>query len=471
MSDEERRLLDAIIEAPDDDAPRLVYADWLQSHGDPRGELIQLQCQLAAVPDDDRRRSIKIAENRLLAEHAATWTQPLHDLLPVPRGYVNYSFTFVRGFVEEATITLESLRRTEELFVAAPLLRRLRVIGDGFTGARIAPPRLDDVLDSPSLARLRALELALPGGGNLLAQAVAGASTLRELRELRIAGSVWGDQAVLFDATADLLVLDDTGARALATSPHLANVERLDLDSNRITTAGVHSIATGAWRLRELVLSHNAIDPAALADVLGGPALAELEVLALAGTKFGARDIATLVSSPSLAKLRDLDLEKCQLGAPGIAALCDALALPALRRLRLERNSLGDAGALALAACAALGNLTSFEAGHNRIGHKGAVALATTPHFANLERLLLNEPRWKPETAALFASSPTLANARIYLAGKLVARNKTRTAAREPAAKRTMRTAGATATTIAGDPVPTAAAARRARSATKRTPG
>ena len=31
MSDQERRLLDAIVEAPDDDAPRMVYADWLQA--------------------------------------------------------------------------------------------------------------------------------------------------------------------------------------------------------------------------------------------------------------------------------------------------------------------------------------------------------------------------------------------------------------------------------------------------------
>ena len=37
------QLLAAIIEDPDDDAPRLVYADWLQAQGDPRGELMQLQ--------------------------------------------------------------------------------------------------------------------------------------------------------------------------------------------------------------------------------------------------------------------------------------------------------------------------------------------------------------------------------------------------------------------------------------------
>ena len=125
--------------------------------------------------------------------------------------------------------------------------------------------------------------------------------------------------------------------------------------------------------------------------------------------------------------LVELDLESCTLGKTGISALCDAMAngaLPALRRLRLERNSIGDAGAHSLAECAALANLRELEAGHNRIGHKGGTALATSPHFRKLERVTLNEPRWKPEMTHLFADSPTLAAAKIYLAGKLIARAK-----------------------------------------------
>jgi uncharacterized protein (TIGR02996 family) len=40
-------LLAAILEAPDDDAPRLAYAEWLKQKGDARGELIVIQCALA----------------------------------------------------------------------------------------------------------------------------------------------------------------------------------------------------------------------------------------------------------------------------------------------------------------------------------------------------------------------------------------------------------------------------------------
>jgi uncharacterized protein (TIGR02996 family) len=40
---------------PDDDTPRLVLADWLEEHGDPRGEFVRVQCQLARLREDDLR--------------------------------------------------------------------------------------------------------------------------------------------------------------------------------------------------------------------------------------------------------------------------------------------------------------------------------------------------------------------------------------------------------------------------------
>jgi uncharacterized protein (TIGR02996 family) len=433
VTDEERGLLAAIVDAPDDDAPRLVYADWLQSRGDPRGELIQLQCQLAAAPDDDRRRAIRIRENKLLAAHAAEWRRPIESIVPENQLHL-CKFEHVRGFVEDATITLRCLPHLEDLFEVAPLLRRLRIVpgqlgADGYT-TKLEQPHLVP-LESPMFARLHALELALPGAGNAVATTIAAASTLRNLRELRIGASAWGDSINFYRATWQELIFDDTGAATLAASPHLAALQRLDLEANRIGLAGLDALSKGPWRLRELVLTQNLLDRAdarqrsnleILAHAFATPAFADLEVLALASMGLEPPAVTALVGGPHLAKLRDLDLERCHLGAAGTAALCDALKLPELRRLRLERNSLGDAGAIAIAGCAALANLTSFEAGHNRIGQKGAIALATSPYLAKLERLTLNEPRWKPETAAILAASTTLANTRIYLGGRLVAK-------------------------------------------------
>src|SRR5262249_7808777 len=51
---DEDALLRGIRAAPEDDLPRLVYADWLDDHGDAsRAELIRVQCRLAGLAEDD----------------------------------------------------------------------------------------------------------------------------------------------------------------------------------------------------------------------------------------------------------------------------------------------------------------------------------------------------------------------------------------------------------------------------------
>ena len=39
-----------IIESPDDDGPRLVYADWLEEQGDARAELVRIQEEMLTTP-------------------------------------------------------------------------------------------------------------------------------------------------------------------------------------------------------------------------------------------------------------------------------------------------------------------------------------------------------------------------------------------------------------------------------------
>ncbi len=49
--------LAAIIDRPDDDSLRLVYADWLEEHGEQkRAEFIRVQLDLATLPEGDERR-------------------------------------------------------------------------------------------------------------------------------------------------------------------------------------------------------------------------------------------------------------------------------------------------------------------------------------------------------------------------------------------------------------------------------
>lgn len=89
--------LQAILENPDEDAPRLIYADWLEERGDPRGEFIRIQCHLAAMSADDERRSLlEQHERELLARHQDSW---LRELRPLLNGW-----TFHRGFLDAITV-------------------------------------------------------------------------------------------------------------------------------------------------------------------------------------------------------------------------------------------------------------------------------------------------------------------------------------------------------------------------------
>jgi uncharacterized protein (TIGR02996 family) len=79
----EDAFLQAILESPDDDTPRLIYADWLDEHGDPaRAEFIRVQCRLTQIPLDDPVRSdLLLREELLLAEYVDEWLGELHRTL------------------------------------------------------------------------------------------------------------------------------------------------------------------------------------------------------------------------------------------------------------------------------------------------------------------------------------------------------------------------------------------------------
>lgn len=81
-------LLAAIRAAPEDDAPRLVYADWLEEHGQPeRAEFIRVQCELA------RRDSLALRQRE--AELTARYCEVFAGSLASP----GIRFQFHRGFI------------------------------------------------------------------------------------------------------------------------------------------------------------------------------------------------------------------------------------------------------------------------------------------------------------------------------------------------------------------------------------
>jgi len=81
---EERAFLTAILERPHDDATKLIYADWLEEHGDPRAEYLRLMVKVRqerAITPEQRRRhnelSAELAELR--AQERQEWKDAITD--------------------------------------------------------------------------------------------------------------------------------------------------------------------------------------------------------------------------------------------------------------------------------------------------------------------------------------------------------------------------------------------------------
>lgn len=68
----EQAMLKAIQDQPDDDAPRLIYADWLDEHNQSdRAELIRLQCAKERL--ETQLKQMKERETELLVQHGEQW--------------------------------------------------------------------------------------------------------------------------------------------------------------------------------------------------------------------------------------------------------------------------------------------------------------------------------------------------------------------------------------------------------------
>src|SRR4051812_20469044 len=108
MPDHDRQLLvflHEIKDHPNDDLPRLVLADWLQDHGDPRGEFVHVQVSRARLREDDpQAQTLRGRERTLLRKHALDWLGPLADF--------GSAWAFERGFIH-LEVRGEPRRRAE----------------------------------------------------------------------------------------------------------------------------------------------------------------------------------------------------------------------------------------------------------------------------------------------------------------------------------------------------------------------
>lgn len=293
-------LLAAVCDAPDDDLPRLVYADWCDENGDPdRAEFIRTQIEIAKGAKGKKLAKLQAREQELLEENLVNWTAPLGEFIDA---YYADPIRYHRGFAEDICTHCSTLPESgDELFRLAPIrrlhitdadeytnlaqcshliriraldltsapldhirgtgdlfrsqyladLEKLVVRGGGLDGEPFDLEGMSFLVRSKYFTRLRVLDL----GENLIFQyldaaerhatseILAGMGSFHSLAELRL-DQLWMSESIIVELASQpwlsrIRRLDlhrnhagDIGGRALAESPHLENIEHLDLRNN-----------------------------------------------------------------------------------------------------------------------------------------------------------------------------------------------------------------------------------------------
>ena len=399
----------AVVAHPDDDTPRLVYADWLQENGrEEEAELVRVQCALDASPPDHPEYAHRLAREGELKLWLAA-----HSPGPSPRfpaglhlsGGRDWWHTTRRGFarfLEFDGNAYSGLKPMRDLAKAVD--RAFAALPTRWLVVRfVTVAQLAELLRHPVAGQVERItvQLGVEEADGDEAAAVIAESGLRNLRGASLA-----------------FPLGEPGAAALAASPNAAGLRWLALSPWTLPPDAVRAFGAAAW-FRDL--EHLELDcelPAEsfeeLCRLRPFPRLHSLELgessypvgawdafarcglfPRLARLNFGAGETdlsggrAEALFRGDWPRLADLDLSGCAIGNEGAAALARTPWAGSLRRLDLAYNNLGPAGFAAVAGSRRLAGLKSLDLSYNTPGPRGVRALAGNPALRGLVGLLL----------------------------------------------------------------------------------
>ena len=228
--------LRAIFSNPDDDLPRLVFADYLQENGDENwAEFIRLQCELAA------KHEVDLDKRRAMVDRTWALAKLLHpDLYPL-----DYNLSVIdRGFVKDPVIRVgvdeltdpDSFRRNAvencpEWYGATKLeIVEGRITTQDVLATMMSSPVTENVTTINLSGRVEEIELSFDDDlqqqilpvydlENKPVITVRMVEALAQMRECR--------RLIELDLRNN--DLDNDAVRALANSPHLFRLKRLYL--------------------------------------------------------------------------------------------------------------------------------------------------------------------------------------------------------------------------------------------------
>jgi uncharacterized protein (TIGR02996 family) len=403
MTTQHEALYRAICAHPNEDTPRLAYADLIDEEGEcEQAKFIRAQIAIAGLPEYD---PLVVSTRQLDPDVFHGWLMA-RTLPKVPVGYTWRKFEFRRGFPWKVGVD-------SPLAFAASAASVFAVVPVQALEIHEYRPDMAALANWQHLSRIRRLEFSVGRFGAEAASLLGDSQLATNLTEL----------AFEFDGiTAE-------GLETLAKSALFPRLTALELRSNVIPPALIVDALAAAREpgmLGRLSLAYNRIEQYDAAHLFALPVMQGLEYLDLSDNRLEVEGIRALAESVALRGLRVLKLSKTWPGVPGVQALTKtgrftgvrSLDLSAnrlgptavkliaesgtargLRVLNLANNSVGDAGAIALAHSRALSGLLELDLADAELTDAGALAIAESPYLGNLLRLNLAGTRPFGETA------------------------------------------------------------------------
>lgn len=228
-------ILQSVLAEPEDDTPRLVYADWLEETGGPeeqaRADFIRVQIELARLPKNDKgAKRLRAREKELWAAHKTAWLASLPETMRTRK-----AVAFQRGFYEELNLgTSMWASCADELFRAHPVFR-LRPQGT------LDRHKAGALVVVPHLTRIRVLKLTFDIEQPMTTlEILFNTPFFSNLTTLDVSGTDFGTRELGVLAASPLfprlrvLELSDMhlgpkGVETLVESPRLEGLQRLIL--------------------------------------------------------------------------------------------------------------------------------------------------------------------------------------------------------------------------------------------------
>lgn len=396
-------LLRAICENPDDDLPRLAFADWLDEYDQPgRAAFVRAQVELARTPDWEPH-AVFCRHRRPEWSHGGPWRDTLP---PLPGNWTVdwHPHPFRRGFGWRVVVNALPVWNefAPRLFETAPVgeldlkegtldqwrafarggwLRRVRVL---HFHARPNEPLLA-LRESPDAAGIEEIHFHRAGGAGM-------PFVLEELMQSPLGRGLKGLHFHMGDQFQNELI------DALGEGGSAAQLERLSFVHMGLTDDHIRQFVELPFlgRVTELRFEGNPFGRAGAA-LLQCPRLRGLESLALIG-RSGVR-VSAVVPDPAVSRLARLDLSDTTIALKGMRRMLDTPALAGLRSLTLRSAVWSDGVGLRLAESAAWPNLVELDLRDNpALSGAGGLDLRTAPVPPDLTALLLDGHRFTPAT-------------------------------------------------------------------------